>query len=85
MSRKHETDKVEPVEAENYEQARERMATEQAGKSAAEIMASLPAEYKFDLNNIPSQNHNWVKRGINPTIVVCEGANHPSHRHTLRK
>lgn len=85
MSRKDKTNEVEVVEAESYEQAKQRMAGEQAGKSAAEIMASLPAEYKFDLNNIQGQNHNWVKRGINPTIVACEGANHPTHRHTLRK
>lgn len=34
----------------------------------------------IDLDNLPVQEHNFVRRGI---VVSCEGAGHPSHRHFL--
>jgi hypothetical protein len=86
MSHKHEAAEPEIVAPETYAQAQQRMAVEQAGKSPQEIMAELPGEYKLDLNNLNTRStHVWVKRGDRPTILVCEGANHPTHRHTLRK
>lgn len=39
-------------------------------------------EYAIDLNNLPKQNHNWVRRGDK---VSCEGGNHPHHSHFLTK
>lgn len=38
------------------------------------------AEYSLDLNNLPTVEHNWVKRGIK---MSCEGASHPHHSHFL--
>ncbi len=35
-------------------------------------------EHTLDLNNLPKVNHNWVDRG---TVLSCEGAGHPNHRH----
>lgn len=35
-------------------------------------------ESVVDLNNLPKQNHRWVDRG---TVMSCEGAGHPNHRH----
>lgn len=34
----------------------------------------------IDLDNLPRQKHNWIKRGI---VMSCENAMHPSHRHFL--
>lgn len=47
-----------------------------------EFMENFPAEYKIDLDNLPRQKHNWVRRGIS---VTCGGAGHPPHRHFLYK
>lgn len=57
---------------------------EQSGKSRAEIAAEMEqrSEYSLDLDGLPSQAHNWVKRGI---VVSCEGAGHPHHSHFLVK
>lgn len=38
------------------------------------------SEYALDLDNIPTQKHVWVKRGI---VMSCEGAGHSNHRHFL--
>jgi hypothetical protein len=35
----------------------------------------------FDMDNMPSQTHRWVDRGV---VMSCEGANHPNHRHFKR-
>jgi hypothetical protein len=40
----------------------------------------LIAQGGVDLDNLPKQQHNWVKRGI---VMSCEGMMHPSHRHFL--
>jgi hypothetical protein len=34
----------------------------------------------IDLDNLPRQEHNWVRRGIK---MSCEGAPHPHHSHFL--
>jgi len=66
---------------ESYTEYKERIKTEQADLSKDEIMDSLDAEYKLDLESLPKLQHNWVKRGIK---VSCEGAGHPHHSHFLR-
>lgn len=38
------------------------------------------SEYALDLDNLPKQTHNWVKRGA---VLSCENAGHPNHRHFL--
>lgn len=37
--------------------------------------------HTFDMDNLPKVNHRWVDRG---TILSCEGAGHPNHRHHKR-
>lgn len=37
-------------------------------------------EVRLDLDHLPKQEHNWIKRGIK---VSCEGAGHPHHSHFL--
>ncbi len=44
-----------------------------------EIEAEAIAE--FDMDNMPSQVHRWVDRGI---VMSCEDAGHPNHRHFKR-
>lgn len=34
-------------------------------------------EYVADLDNLPSQTHRWVDRGL---IMSCEGGDHPHHQ-----
>lgn len=55
--------------------------SEQTKEEVVEEMQQS-AEYTVDLDNLPKQKHNFVKRGI---IMSCEGADHPSHRHFLVK
>lgn len=35
-------------------------------------------EHVFDMDDLPKVTHRWVDRG---TILSCEGAGHPNHRH----
>lgn len=42
----------------------------------------IEPEYELDLENLPKQDHNWVRRGLK---VNCEGAAHPFHSHFLTK
>jgi hypothetical protein len=60
----------------------EAVKAEQEGMTKEEIAAELEQrfEHTFDLDNMPKQKHNFVKRGI---VISCEGADHPSHRHFL--
>jgi hypothetical protein len=66
--------------AQTYAEYQESIKAEQEGMTKDDVMEQLPAEYKLDLDNMPKQEHNWVKRGIK---VSCEGANHPHHSHFL--
>lgn len=35
-------------------------------------------EHALDMDSLPTVNHQWVDRG---TVLSCEGAGHPNHRH----
>lgn len=39
-------------------------------------------EHTFDMDNPPVVVHRWVDRG---TVLSCEGAGHPNHRHHKHK
>jgi len=54
----------------------------QEGMTKDEIVDLMEStsEFAIDLDNLPKQKHNFVKRGI---VISCEGADHPSHRHFL--
>lgn len=65
--------------SESYQEYQDRLKEEQANTTKEDILEQ-PAEYKLDLDNLPKQKHNWVRRGIK---VSCEGANHPHHSHFL--
>lgn len=67
--------------SESYEQYKESLKAEQGTLTKEEVLDTLEAEYKLDLDNIPTQKHNWVRRGI---VISCENAGHPNHRHFLQ-
>lgn len=66
--------------SESYEQYKESLKAEQGTLTKEEVLDTLEAEYKLDLDNIPTQQHRWVKRGV---VISCENAGHPNHRHFL--
>lgn len=53
---------------------------EQEGMSREEIASDMErrSEHTLDLNNLPTQKHYWVDRGLK---LSCEGAGHPHHSH----
>lgn len=61
----------------SYQELQDRLKAE--GQTKEEVMESN-AEYKLDLDSLPKQKHNWVRRGI---VVSCEHAGHSNHRHFL--
>jgi hypothetical protein len=65
---------------ESYTEQQTRIKEEQAGLTKQDVIEQSRAEYVADLDNLPRQKHNWVKRGIK---ISCEGANHPHHSHFL--
>lgn len=73
------SDDVGVPPSENYEQLKARLASEQAGKTKQDILQETGG---IDLDNLPSQKHNWIQRGIK---MSCEGAMHPHHSHFLVK
>lgn len=73
------SDEVNMPSSESYKQLKQRLAIEQAGKTKEDILQETDG---IDLDNLPRQKHNWVKRGIS---VTCGGAGHPPHRHFLFK
>lgn len=72
------SDDVGVPSIENYEQFKARLAIEQADKTKQDI---LKEQGGIDLDNLPKSQHRFVDRGA---VIVCEGANHPSHRHWKR-
>lgn len=64
-----------PVEP--YEEYKARMAAELAGQTKEDVLATTDG---VDIDNLPKQQHNWVRRGIK---MSCEGARHPHHSHFL--
>lgn len=71
------SDQVDIPPVESYKMLKERLAQEQAGLTKEDILRETGG---VDLDNMPKQEHHWVKRGI---VMSCEGALHPSHRHFL--
>lgn len=71
------SDDVQRPESEGYKEFKERLAREQAGKTKQDIIEETGG---IDLDNLPKQTHNWVKRGVK---LSCENAFHPHHSHFL--
>jgi len=42
------------------------------------VHEEIQSQYQVDIDNLPKVNHQWVDRG---TVLSCEGAGHPNHRH----
>lgn len=68
-------DMVDMPPSESFSQLKARLAEEKQTKEQV-----LQETGGIDLDNIPGQQHIWVKRGIK---VSCEGARHPHHSHFL--
>ncbi len=66
----------------------EQLNTEYKQKPSEELRKQIHEELMsrnestLDLENLPKVNHRWVDRG---TILSCEGAGHPNHRHYKMK
>lgn len=73
------SDEVGVPGPESYKQLKERLVTEQYGRSKDDVIQETGG---VDLDNLPSQKHNWVQRGIK---MSCEGALHAHHSHFLVK
>lgn len=69
------SDEVDMPPVESFSQLKERLKAE--GQTKQQVLAETGGT---DLDNLPSQTHVWVKRGIK---VSCEGAMHPHHSHFL--
>lgn len=72
------------MDKKTYEQHQVELKVEQEGLSKDQVMEQMSGKHEFalDLDNLPKQQHNWVKRGIK---MSCEGAMHPHHSHFLVK
>lgn len=72
------------MDKQTYEQYRQQLIADQNSLTKDELLQKMNAENEvsIDLDNLPKQKHNFVKRGI---VISCEGAGHPSHRHFLVK
>lgn len=70
------------MDKQTYTQYKSELAEEQQGLPKDQIMEQMSSksEFAIDLDNLPKQQHNWIKRGIK---VSCEGAMHPYHSHFL--
>lgn len=66
---------VPPIE--NYRKLQQRLAQELAGQTKESV---LREQGGMDLDDLPKQDHSWVRRGIK---MSCEGAMHPHHSHFL--
>lgn len=65
-----------------YEQYKSDIKDQQLNMPKEQIIEEMDRKNEFiiDLDNLPKQQHNWIKRGIK---ISCEGANHPHHSHFL--
>lgn len=70
-------DNVSQPASESFDQLKDRLAVEQAGKSKEDVIQETGG---IDLDNLPKYNHHWTQRGIS---VTCSGGDHPPHRHLL--
>lgn len=52
--------------------------TEEQQQIAKEIHQELKAEHELNLDDLPTQKHIWIDRGL---VLSCENAGHPNHRH----
>ncbi len=69
-------DYVPVPSVESYKQLKERISREQADKTKAQV---LQEQGGIDLDNMPKATGCvFVDRGA---VIVCEGAQHPTHRH----
>lgn len=68
--------------AQTYQEFQSKLKLQQSDLDKDDIMKIMEhkSEYVQDLDNLPRQKHNWVRRGVK---VSCEGANHPHHSHFL--
>lgn len=66
----------------NAQERKDQIKNEQQHMSRQDIRDKMEreSEYSLDLNNLPSQKHNWIQRGA---TMNCEGAGHPFHQHFL--
>jgi len=68
-------DEVDKPPMESYKELQARL--KETKQTKAEVLQESGG---LDLDNLPTQTHNFVKRGI---VISCEGAGHPNHRHFL--
>ncbi len=54
------------MDSETYPDQKDRQKTEQEGMTKAEVAAEMEkySEYVQDLDNMPKNDHMWVKRGL---------------------
>jgi hypothetical protein len=71
------SDDVDKPPVESFKELKARLKSEQASMTKEDV---LREQGGIDLDNLPKQEHHWVKRGI---VMSCEGMNHPNHRHFL--
>lgn len=68
----------------SYDEYKAEVKEAQASKSYTEIKQDMQKQAiaTVDLNNMPSQEHHWVDRGL---VLSCEGGSHPNHRSFKRQ
>lgn len=71
------SDEVDMPPVESFSQLKARLKEEQAGMTKEDVLQQSGG---IDLDNLPKQEHVWVKRGI---VMSCETPMHPTHRHFL--
>jgi hypothetical protein len=71
------SDDVDQPAVESFKELKARLKVEQADMSKDEVLREYGG---VDLDNLPKQQHIWVKRGLK---MSCEGAMHPHHSHFL--
>lgn len=67
----------------SYKERKAAVAAKQSNMSHADVLAKMRknSEAVVDLNDLPTQQHIWVDRGV---VKSCEGAGHPNHRSYAR-
>jgi hypothetical protein len=68
----------------SYDDYKAEIKEAQKDKSYSEIKQDMQKQAvdTVDLNNMPSQEHHWVDRGL---VLSCEGGSHPNHRSFKRQ
>ena len=62
----------------SYEKKKEAIKNKQSGLTYDDVKALMArrSDYMFELDNLPTQKHNWIDRGAK---LSCENAGHPYH------